>query len=82
MPRPLSSKQALLAENAKLRARLDEAEETLRAIRNGEIDALVVETPAGSQVFTLQGQDAELNRFRGEILAQISDAVIVVDEDQ
>jgi len=76
-----SAQQILLAENAELRARLDEAEETLRAIHNGEIDALVVETPTGSQIFTLQGQDAELNRFRGEILAQISDAVIVVDDD-
>jgi PAS domain S-box-containing protein len=74
--------QALLAENAELRARLDEAEETLRAIRSGEIDALVIETSNGSQIYTLQGQDAELNRFRGEILAQISDAVIVVDDDQ
>lgn len=77
-----ANEQALRAENAELRARLDEAEETLRAIRRGEIDALVVETPAGSQIFTVQGQDAELNRFRGEILAQISDAVIVVDDDQ
>lgn len=77
-----STQQTLLAENTELRARLDEAEETLRAIRNGEIDALVIETSAGSQIFTLQGQDAELNRFRGEILAQISDAVIVVDDDQ
>lgn len=76
------TQQTLLAENVELRARLDEAEETLRAIHGGEIDALVVETSAGSQIFTLQGQDAELNRFRGEILAQISDAVLVVDDDQ
>ncbi len=76
------TQQALLAENAELRARLENAEETLRAIRSGEIDALVVETSAGPKIFTLQGQDAELNRFRGEILTQISDAVIVVDDDQ
>ena len=76
------TQQALLAENAELRARLENAEETLRAIRSGEIDALVVETATGPKIFTLQGQDAELNRFRGEILTQISDAVIVVDDDQ
>jgi PAS domain S-box-containing protein len=81
MPTESPSEQALLAENAELRARLNEAEQTLRAIRNGEIDALVVETSAGSQIYTLQGQDAELNRFRGEILSQISDAVIVVDDE-
>jgi PAS domain S-box-containing protein len=40
-----------------LRTRLEEAEETLRAIRSGEIDALVVEGPAGPQVFTLTGAE-------------------------
>src|SRR5438045_3817359 len=40
-----------------LRARLDEAEETLRALRSGEVDALVVYTPKGEQVFTLKGAD-------------------------
>ncbi len=34
------SKAELLAENAELRARLAEAEETLRAIREGEVDAV------------------------------------------
>ena len=32
-------------------------EETLRAIRQGEIDALVVEGPDGSRIYTLQGAD-------------------------
>jgi len=72
----------LRAENAELRARLEEAEETLRAIRTGEVEALIVETADGPQVFTLQGLDAESNRFRGEILAQVSDSVIAVDADQ
>ena len=40
-----------------LRARLDEAEETLRAIRCGEVDALVVDGVGGEQVFTLKGAD-------------------------
>jgi signal transduction histidine kinase/CheY-like chemotaxis protein len=40
-----------------LRARLDEAEDTLRAIRRGEIDALVVEGPAGSRIYTVQSAD-------------------------
>ena len=66
----------LLAANAELRVRLEEAEETLRAIRSGDVDALVVEGPAGSQVFTLQGVDAQSNQFRGEILAQISDDLL------
>ena len=44
-------------ENQELRARLAEAEDTLRAIRNGEIDALVVKGNEGDQVFTLEGAD-------------------------
>lgn len=48
----------LIADNQELRARLVEAEETLHAIRTGEVDALVVTTGAGGQqVFTLQGAD-------------------------
>jgi PAS domain S-box-containing protein len=40
-----------------LRARLEEAEETLTAIRSGEVDALVVSGPQGDQVYTLRGAD-------------------------
>ncbi len=72
----------LLAANAELRARLEEAEETLRAIRSGEVDAFVVDSLSGAQIFTLQGTEAGSNQFRGDILAQISDAVVAVDNDQ
>ena len=41
----------------KLRERVAELEETLRAIRTGEVDALLVSGPAGNQVFTLQGAE-------------------------
>jgi len=71
----------LRAENTDLRARLETAEETLRAIRGGEVDALVVESATGPQVYTLQGLDAETNRLRGDMLAQVSDAVIAVDSE-
>ncbi|MBW6505075.1 PAS domain-containing sensor histidine kinase [bacterium] len=42
---------------AELSARLEEAEETLSAIRSGEVDAVIVAGPAGNKVFTLQGAD-------------------------
>ncbi len=51
------TREQLLAQNAELRARLIEAEDTLRAIRGGETDALVVPGEAGDQIFTLQGAD-------------------------
>jgi len=37
-----------------LRRRLAEAEETLRALRAGEVDSLVVETPAGPKIYALE----------------------------
>jgi PAS domain S-box-containing protein len=40
-----------------LRRRLEEAEETLDAIRSGEVDALVVAGPEGERVFTLKGAE-------------------------
>jgi PAS domain S-box-containing protein len=45
------------SEAEELRQRLDEAEETLRAIRLGEVDALVVSGSAGEKVFILRGAD-------------------------
>jgi len=51
------TRQQLLDEFEDLTSRLIEAEETLRAIRGGEVDALVVSTPQGDQVFTLSGAD-------------------------
>jgi PAS domain S-box-containing protein len=45
----------LRADNAELRLRLAEAEQTLEAIRAGEVDALVVEGPEGMRVYALEG---------------------------
>ena len=42
---------------AELEARCREAEETLEAIRTGDVDALVVDGPHGAQVYTLEGAD-------------------------
>jgi len=47
----------LKAENEFLRSRLEEAEETIRAIRSGAVDAFVVEDSGGHKVYTLVGAD-------------------------
>ncbi len=57
MPTGNRSLDELLSENERLRYRLEEAEETLHAIQSGEVDALVVSSPVGDQVFTLQGAE-------------------------
>jgi PAS domain S-box-containing protein len=47
------SHSSLVQENAELRARLQVAEETLRSIREGDVDAVVVSGSKGDRVFTL-----------------------------
>jgi PAS domain S-box-containing protein len=48
---------ALKAENIELRDKVRELEETLDAIRSGEVDAIVVTKGEGRKVFTLEGAD-------------------------
>jgi PAS domain S-box-containing protein len=48
---------AKAGELARLRARLADAEATLRAIRTGEVDTVIVAGKEGSQVFTLEGAE-------------------------
>ena len=50
-------KDSRLLEVADLRMRLSEAEETLTAIRKGEVDAVVVSGPRGEQVYALKGAE-------------------------
>jgi hypothetical protein len=47
----------LLEEIEKLRRRLEEAEQTIEAIRQGDVDALVVAGPRGEQVFSITGAE-------------------------
>jgi len=54
------TQKQLVTENADLRARLDDAEETLRAISNGEVDALIVSGVGGEQIFTLKQAEEAL----------------------
>src|SRR5512135_1547385 len=57
MSAPRASIKRRLAESERLRGRLDEAEATLAAIRNGEVDAVVVAGPQGDRIYTLGGAD-------------------------
>ena len=59
MPVKPSSKSKNLAATRikKLRARVRELEETFSAIQSGLVDAVVVNTPKGENVFTLHGAE-------------------------
>jgi PAS domain S-box-containing protein len=59
-----ASNELLIRENEELRARLvetenqlAEAQELIRAIQSGDVDAVVVSGPQGEQVFTLRGAE-------------------------
>src|SRR4030042_1401492 len=57
MNKSYRKRQQLLDELQELTSRMMEAEETLRAIRGGEVDGLVVSTAEGDRVFTLMGAE-------------------------
>jgi len=68
---------ALIEENQQLRARLEELEETLRAIRSGEVDALVLSGPDGEQIYTLNGA---LEPYRMMVEAMSEGAVMLAED--
>jgi PAS domain S-box-containing protein len=67
---------SLVAEIEQLRGRLGEAEDTLRAIRAGEVEALVVD----HRLYVLQDVESLASRLRNDVIAQMDDAVIAIDE--
>src|SRR6187399_2132376 len=55
--------ESVLAELEELRQQLQEANETLEAIRSGQIDALVVKNGDGHQLYTLKSADQTYRVF-------------------
>lgn len=51
------SKKELLLEIEELRLQLAEAEDTIRAIREGEVDAVLSASPDGDRIYTLHGAE-------------------------
>ena len=51
------TKEQLIAENEKLHSLLTEAEEALSAIRNGEVDAIVVSGTKGEQIYSISSAE-------------------------
>src|ERR1043165_6873515 len=51
------SSPKLHAQIKELRERTRELEETIEAIRGGQVDALVINAPSGDQIYTLQGAE-------------------------
>jgi PAS domain S-box-containing protein len=70
-------KTQLLEEVERLQFRLQEAEETLEAIRSADVDALVVAGPQGEQVFSITGAE----HIYRVIVETMNEAALTVDPD-
>ncbi len=58
-----------------LRARLEELEATLGAIRSGEVDALIVNGPNGDQVYSLKGAEQPYRAF----IERMGEGAVTID---
>ena len=67
----------LVKEIRELQLRLQEAEDTLNAIQNGEIDAIVTQGPENPAVYTLEGADY---LYRG-LIQEMSEGVATLTSD-
>jgi two-component system, OmpR family, phosphate regulon sensor histidine kinase PhoR len=61
------TKKQLIVENAELLTRLAETEETLIAIRNGEVDAIMVSGLKGEQVYSVSSAETPYRTFIEEM---------------
>lgn len=81
---PEITREELIQQVEELQARLvaresqlAESQETLRAIREGEVDALIVSTPQGQRIFTLQSADQTYRT----IVEQMQEGAVTLMED-
>lgn len=70
------TKKELLEEIEALQARLEDEQEYSRAIRNGEVDALIVSGTSGEQVFTLE----EANQPYRIIIEEMSEGTVTTND--
>lgn len=63
------TKGQLIAENEELHSRLAETEEMLKAIRSGEVDAIMVSGTKGEQVYSINSAETPYRIFVEEMHA-------------
>ncbi|MFO7659161.1 MAG: PAS domain-containing protein [Bacteroidales bacterium] len=63
----IKTKEQLIIENEAFRSRLKEMEEALDAIRNGEVDAIVVSGKQGEQVYSVSSAETPYRTFIEEM---------------
>ena len=67
----------LLAENERLRTQLEEATDTIEAIRTGQVDGLVVAGTDGTELYTLQTADQSYRVF----IETMNEGAVTLDPD-
>jgi len=68
----------LIKEIEELRLQLQEANETIHAIRTGQIDALMVTTETGPQLYTLKSADQSYRVF----IEKMKEGAVTLNEDE
>ena len=71
------TEKQLLLENEELRASLAESNETLEAIRNGEVDAIIVSGLAGEKVFSISSAETPYR----VIIEEMNEGAVVLSAD-
>ena len=72
-----NSNSALLTEIEELRFQLEEARDTINAIRSGQIDALVIKDNTGHQLYTLKTADQTYRVF----IEKMSEGAVTINRD-
>lgn len=71
------TREQLLIENEELRTRLIEIEEAIRAIRNGEVDAIMVSGDRGEQVYSVSSAETPYRTF----IEEMSEGAVTLTKD-
>jgi len=71
------TKEQLIIENEEIRSRLIEMEEAIRAIRNGEVDAIMVSGDKGDQVYSVSSAETPYRTF----IEQMSEGAVTLTKE-
>ena len=73
----IKTKEQLITENEDLRSRLVEKDEALSAIRNGEVDAILVSGKEGEQVYSVSSAETPYRTF----IEEMSEGAVTITKD-
>jgi len=78
MDRKVKDNNPLIKELVDLRHKLSEAEETIHAIRTGQVDAIVVENGEGHQLYSLKSSDQTYRVF----IEKMKEGAVTLNKDE